>query len=274
MAAFDFFTVPTLRFQVLYCFFIIEHQRRRILHFNATAHPTGDWIVQQLREAPPWPCPYRYILFDRDSKFGGEVREFLKASGIQAVRTRIRSPWQNGVAERWVGSCRREMLDHVIPLHERHVLRLGREYITYYHEDRTHIGLHKETPAVRRVESHPIPASPESLWSGRLRHRLILLQPIPSNHMFAVGVQANSQQNQSSLLNWTWLLAFPASRLPRPELSSAILLPPSASGLSFDDPRGCLTPDSYKPPRRGAITPQARTPAVRYPRCQLAHNRS
>ena len=74
MAAFDFFTVPTVRFQVLYCFFVIEHQRRRILHFNATAHPTGDWIVQQLREALPWPCPYRYILFDRDAKFGGEVR--------------------------------------------------------------------------------------------------------------------------------------------------------------------------------------------------------
>ena len=100
-------------------------------------------IVQQLREALPRPCPYRYILFDRDSKFGGEVREFLKASGIQPVRTSFRSPWQNGVAERWVGSCRREMLDHVIPLHERHLLRLGLEYITYYHEDRTHIGLNK-----------------------------------------------------------------------------------------------------------------------------------
>ena len=98
MAAFDFFTVPTLRFQVLYCLFVIEHHRRRILHFNATAHPTGDWIVQQLREALPWPCPYRYILFDRDAKFGGEVREFLKASGIQAVRTSIRSPWQKGYA--------------------------------------------------------------------------------------------------------------------------------------------------------------------------------
>lgn len=173
MAAFDFFTVPTVRFQVLYCFFVIEHQRRRILHFNATAHPTGDWIVQQLREALPWPCPYRYILFDRDAKFGGEVREFLKASGIQAVRTSIRSPWQNGVAERWVGSCRREMLDHIIPLHERHLLRLGREYITYYHEDRTHIGLHKETPAVRRVESHPIPASPLLALPriGGLHHR-------------------------------------------------------------------------------------------------------
>jgi hypothetical protein len=94
-----------------------------------------------LREALPLPCPYRYILFDRDRKFGGEVREFLKASGIKAVRTSVRSPWQNGVAERWVGGCRREMLDHIIPLSERHLLRLGHEYIRYYHEDRTHIGL-------------------------------------------------------------------------------------------------------------------------------------
>ena len=97
-AAFDFFTVPTLRCQGLDCCFVIEHQRRRLLHFNATAHPTGDGIVQPWREALPWPCPYRYLRFDRDAQCGGEVREFLKASGIQAVRTSIRSPWQNGVA--------------------------------------------------------------------------------------------------------------------------------------------------------------------------------
>ncbi len=157
IAAFDFFTVPTLTFRVLYCFFVIEHHRRRILHFNATAHPTSEWIVQQLREALPLPCPYRYILFDRDRKFGGEVREFLKASGMRAVRTSVRSPWQNGVAERWVGSCRREMLDCVIPLNEGHLLRLGHEYISYYHEDRTHIGLNKQTPGARLVESRPIP---------------------------------------------------------------------------------------------------------------------
>jgi putative transposase len=173
IAAFDFFTVPTLTFRVLYCFFVIKHHRRRILHFNATAHPTSDWIVQQLREALPLPCPYRYILFDRDRKFGGEVGEFLKASGIKAVRTSVRSPWQNGVSERWVGSCRREMLDHIIPLNERHLLRLGHEYICYYHEDRTHIGLHKETPAGRLVESRPSRSS--RVWAlpriGGLHHR-------------------------------------------------------------------------------------------------------
>jgi putative transposase len=94
IAAFDFFTVPTLTFRVLYCFFVIEHHRRRILHLNTTAHPTSDWIVQQVREALPLPCPYRYILFDRDHKFGGAAREFLKASEIKTVRISVRSPWQ------------------------------------------------------------------------------------------------------------------------------------------------------------------------------------
>ena len=87
------------------------------------------------------PIPLRHL--GRDPKFGNEVRSFLKASGIKAVRTSIRSPWQNGVAERWVGSIRREMLDHVIPLDERHLIRLSLEYVRYYHDDRTHIGLKK-----------------------------------------------------------------------------------------------------------------------------------
>jgi len=87
IAAFDFFTVPTLSFRVLYYFFLIAHHRRQILHFNTTPHPTSEWIVQQLREALPLPCKYRYVVFDRDSKFGVEVQRFLKASGIKAVRT-------------------------------------------------------------------------------------------------------------------------------------------------------------------------------------------
>jgi transposase InsO family protein len=149
------FTVPSLTFRTLYCFFVIEHGRRRILHFNVTLHPNSDWIVQQLREALPLPCRYRHVLFDRDAKFGSDVFEFLKASGIHPVRTSVRSPWQNGIAERWVGSARREMLDHVIPLNEQHLRRLGRAYLAYYHDDRTHIGLEKATPAGRPTEARP-----------------------------------------------------------------------------------------------------------------------
>ncbi len=111
IAAFDFFTVPTLTFRVLYCSFVMEHHLRRILHFNITDRPYGEWILQQLREAFPLPCPYRYVIFDHDSKFSGDVKAFLKDSGLRAVRTGIRCPWQNGVAERWVESIRREMLD-------------------------------------------------------------------------------------------------------------------------------------------------------------------
>ena len=155
IAALDFFTVPTLTFRVLYCFFVIEHGRRCILHFHASAHPTSEWVVQQLREAFPLPCPYRYVVLDRDAKFSHDVLEFLRSSGIEPVRTSVHSPWQNGVAERWVGSCRRELLDYVIPLNEAHLRRLGREYLAYYHADRTHKGLKKETPMPRPMQSRP-----------------------------------------------------------------------------------------------------------------------
>ena len=126
IVAFDFFTVPTLTFQLLYCFFVIEHGRRRILHFNVTGHPTSDWVVQQLREAFPEAAPYRYVILDRDTKFDNEVITFSKATGLKPKRTSIQSPWQNGTAERWVGSCRREILDHVIALNEHHLRRLLR----------------------------------------------------------------------------------------------------------------------------------------------------
>ena len=155
LAAFDFFTVPTLNFRTLYCFFVIEHGRRRILHFNCTEHPTGSWIFQQLREALPLPCSFCHVLFDHDAKFGNEVLGLLKASGIEPVRTSLRSPWQNGIAERWVGSIRRELMDHVIPLNEQHLRRLTREYLAYYHYDRTHITLKKSTPATRLVAARP-----------------------------------------------------------------------------------------------------------------------
>jgi transposase InsO family protein len=155
IAAMDFFTVPTLTFQVLYCFFIIEHGRRKILHFNVTEHPTSPWIVQQLREAFPESCPYRYAILDRDAKFGKDVTDLLASTGVKPKRISFRSPWQNGVAERWVGSCRRELLDHVIILNDLHLHRLIRDYISYYHEDRIHDSLEKDTPAMRPVASKP-----------------------------------------------------------------------------------------------------------------------
>jgi putative transposase len=108
-----------LTFQVPYFFFVIEHGRRRILHFNITSHPTSEWM-------------------DRDPDFNGDVITFLKATSLQPMRTSVQAPWQNGIAERWVGSCRREILDHVIALNEPHLRRLMRDYVNYHHDDRIH----------------------------------------------------------------------------------------------------------------------------------------
>src|ERR1035437_2372230 len=153
IAAMDFFTVPTLTFGVLYCFFVISHDRRRILHCNVTQHPTSAWTIQQLREAFPYDTAPRYLIFDRGSQFNEELIDIVKMFGIKPKRTSVRSPWQNGVAERWVGNCRRDLLDHVIVLNERHLKRLMVDYIRYYHDDRTHLGLAKETPAGRKAET-------------------------------------------------------------------------------------------------------------------------
>jgi len=148
IAAMDFFTMPTITFGALYCFFVIGHDRRKILHFNVTKHPTSMWIVQQLRQAFPFEQAPRFLIFDRDAKYGLEV-PLAYGMKVTAIQTSYHSPWQNGVAERWVESCRRDLLDHVIPLNERHLKRLLSEYVRYYHEDRTHLGLAKQAPAGR-----------------------------------------------------------------------------------------------------------------------------
>jgi transposase InsO family protein len=167
IAALDFFTVPTVTFKLLYCFFVIEHGRRKIRHFNVTPQPTAEWVVQQLREAFPEIGPLRYIVLDRDAKFNADVLAFLKATDLLPKRTSIQSPWQNGIAERWVGGCRRELLDHVIPLNEEHLRRLVRDYVSYFHEDRIHDGLGKDTPNRRPVQKKPCPEA-TVLSSARL----------------------------------------------------------------------------------------------------------
>jgi hypothetical protein len=161
IAAMDFFTVPTLTFSVLYCFFLISHDRRRILHFNVTRHPTSSWIVQQLREAFPYQSTSKFLIYDHDAKYGLEVPAAIRSMTIGCVQTSIQSPWQNGVAERWVGSCRRDLLDQIIPLNERHLKRLVSDYVSYYHDDRTHLGLGKKTPGGRAI----------SVGSGRMISR-------------------------------------------------------------------------------------------------------
>jgi len=149
IAAMDFFTVATITFGVIYCFFVISHGRRRILHVNVTKHPTSRWVVQQLREAFPFGSAPRFLIFDWDGKYGLEVPAAVRALKIRPVRTSFESPWQNGIAERRVESCRRDLLDHIIAVNESHLKRLLSEYVRYYHEDRTHLGLGKGTPDCR-----------------------------------------------------------------------------------------------------------------------------
>ena len=154
-------------------FFVIEHGRRRILHFNVTEHPTGLWIVQQLRETFPESCSYHYAILDGDAKFGEEVIDLLTASGIKPTRMGPASPSQNGVAERWIGSCRRELLDYLVVLNDVHLRRLIRRYLSYYHADRIHDSLEKDTPAMRPVSYRPDPSAREvfSPRIGGLHHR-------------------------------------------------------------------------------------------------------
>ena len=154
----------------LHCLFMIGHDRRSILHCNVTRNPCGFWTVLQLPQTWQFDVPHKFLIFDRDSKFSSEVVSTIKEHGIAPVRTSFRSPWQNGVAARWVGNIRRELLDHVIVLNER---RLDRDYVLYYHEDRTHLSLRKQTPNGRtaRAKSSPVAKVVAFPRLGGLHHR-------------------------------------------------------------------------------------------------------
>jgi len=171
LVSIDFFTVPTIRFQVLYVFLVLAHDRRRILHFNVTAHPTADWTGQQLREAFPFAQLPRYLLRDRDAIFGDDFREHVQDMGICEVQSAPRSPWQRAYIERVIGSVRRECLDHMIVFHETSLRRTLISYFDYYHRSRTHLSLEKDAPeprAIHRPEMGSIVALP---LVGGLHHR-------------------------------------------------------------------------------------------------------
>ena len=152
IAGIDFFTVPTATFRVLYVFIVLSHDRRRVVHFNVKEHPTAQWTAQQLVEAFPFDSAPRYLLRDRDAIYGEKVRRRIKSLGIEEVVTAPRSPWQDPYVERIIGSIRRDCLDHVIVINERHLRRTLREYFEYYHACRTHLSLNKDPPDTRRIE--------------------------------------------------------------------------------------------------------------------------
>jgi transposase InsO family protein len=172
IAAVDFFTVPTATFRILFIFVVLAHDRRRVLHFNVTEHPTAAWTGQQIREAFPWDCTApRFLLRDRDCIYGQEFVRVVDAMGIEQVRIAARSPWQNPYAERLIGSIRRECLDHVIVISEDHLRWLLRSYLAYYHGSRTHLSLAKDAPEPREIEPPESGEIVEFPVVGGLHHR-------------------------------------------------------------------------------------------------------
>jgi putative transposase len=137
---------------------VITHDGREILHFNFTEHPTVPWVIQQLREAFPGETPIEILIDDYDAILSGKVLEMIEALGIEPEPTSLGSLWQNGLAERWVGSVRRELLDHVVVFDELHLRRLLREYAAYYNEDRIDTRL-RDAPRPRAAENRASPTA-------------------------------------------------------------------------------------------------------------------
>ena len=152
LIALDFFTVPTATFRVLFVLVILSHDRRQIVHFNVTEHPTAEWTARQLLETCGTEALPRYLLRDRDAIYGAEFRRQSAALQIDEIKTARRSPWQNPYVERVIGSIRRECLDHVIVLGERHLKRILLSYLNYYNGTRTHLSLQKDAPHGRLIQ--------------------------------------------------------------------------------------------------------------------------
>ncbi len=171
IVAVDFFTVHTATFRTLYVFLVLSLDRRKIIHFNVTTNPNSDWTSMQLLQAFPFDSAPRYLIRDRDGIYGQKVLETLKNLGVKQVVISPRSPWQNGYCERIIGSIRRECLDHLIVLNHRHLRRVLKQYLAYYHESRTHLGLEKDTPDSRVVQNRNVGDVVSNPVLGGLHHR-------------------------------------------------------------------------------------------------------
>ena len=171
IVAVDFFTVPTATFRILFAFVVLRHDRRHLIHFNVTTHPTAEWTAQQIVEAFPFHEVPRFLIRDRGSIYGPVFRNRVNHMDIEEVVCAPRSPWQNPYCERLVGSIRRECLDHVIVLNERHLRRILRSYFDYYLHSRTHLSLERNSPIERKIEP-PCPGRVVAIPQvGGLHHR-------------------------------------------------------------------------------------------------------
>jgi transposase InsO family protein len=169
LASVDFFTVYTIWFEILFVFIVLAHDRRRVVHFNVTAHPTAEWAAQQMREAFPFDTAPKYLLRDRDRVYGLEFRDQVAVMNINEVLSAPRSPWQRAYVKRVIGSIRRECFGHVIVFDEESLRRTLRSYFSYYDRSPLHLSLDKDSPDPRPVQSvGRIIKSPEV---GGLHHR-------------------------------------------------------------------------------------------------------
>jgi transposase InsO family protein len=166
IAGMDFFVVPTIRFGLLYVWFALDYRRRRVLSFNVTSSPTARWVMQQLHEAFCDAPVHRFLIYDNDAIFCPAITQSIESLGVHPRRTAFPSPWQNGTAERFVGTVRRELLDHVVVLSEDHLRRLLQEYIAYYNAERVHSSL-ADAPHGRACEAKPSASSQVVLKIGR-----------------------------------------------------------------------------------------------------------
>jgi transposase InsO family protein len=149
----DFFTVPTITFRLLYVLVFLSHDRRKIIHFNVTDHPTSEWATQQLRNVFYDQEIPKFLIRDRDGIFGEDFIGSVSALGLRPILAAYRSPWQNGFVERLIGSIRRECLDHLIIVNESHLQQSLKRCFHYYHNQRTHLGLSKDSPEPRQVQA-------------------------------------------------------------------------------------------------------------------------
>jgi transposase InsO family protein len=152
IASIDLFVVPTITFRMLFGFVVLHHGRRQLVHVSVTAHPTAEWLAHQISEAFPWDMAPRHLIRDRDGAYGETFRQRLRAMGIRDRPTAPRSPWQNAYVERLIGSIRRDCLDHLIIVDERHLRSVLRDYAEYYNWLRTHLSLNKDAPLGRPVQ--------------------------------------------------------------------------------------------------------------------------
>jgi len=173
LVATDFFVVPTVNFRILFVFVVWAHHRRRVIHFNVTAHPPSEWTAQQIIEAFPWDTTPRYLLHDRDSIYGDVFRQRVRGMAIREVLAAPRSPWQNPYAERLIGSIRRECLNHIVVFNESSLRRTLKLYFKYYHGARTHLSLEKDTPETRPVQPPDLGSVLELPEVGGLHHRYV-----------------------------------------------------------------------------------------------------